>query len=122
MAKSGIDFAELLQSDDPIDDGHDDNGSGGSSDSASLGRRSRSQSLKSSMSSIANGEEFEEVANEQVEQPQQLEASSRGKVEGSIFGMYLKSGANWFVLSVIASLFLLTQVLASGADYWVSYW
>lgn len=56
------------------------------------------------------------------EQPQQLEASSKGKVSGSIFGMYLTSGANWCVLLMIGALFLITQVLASGADYWVSYW
>lgn len=53
---------------------------------------------------------------------QQLELSSKGKVEGSVFAMYLRSGANLFVLFVIMLSFLLTQLMGSGADYWVSYW
>lgn len=90
-----------------------------------MGRKSRSQSRTSlrSSNSVENGSELEEEENDQApEQPQQLEASSKGKVSGSIFGMYLTSGANWCVLLIIGALFLITQVLASGADYWVSYW
>lgn len=53
---------------------------------------------------------------------EQLEASSKGQVRGSVGGAYLRSGANWCVLFIIMVLFLLTQLVASGADYWVSFW
>lgn len=78
------------------------------------------------VSSGSVAEELNEKGNldktKSVEQLQQLEQSSKGLVKGSVFGMYLKSGANVCVLLIIASLFLITQFLASGADYWVSYW
>lgn len=62
------------------------------------------------------------VNGKSVEALQQMETSSKGKVKGSVSGTYLKSGANFFILAIIFILFILTQTLASGADYWVSFW
>lgn len=51
-----------------------------------------------------------------------MEESSKGKVKGSIAGNYFKAGAHWSILFIIGSLYIIVQVLASGADYWVSVW
>lgn len=64
----------------------------------------------------ANAEKVKEEPKANVEE------SSKGKVQGSLFGNYLKSGSNPFVLSIILSLFVLTQAAASMIDWWVSYW
>lgn len=115
LSKSGIDFATLLQTDDPVDNNED---------SASMGKRSRTHS-GSSIRSSKSGDVKDETTKEKsksVEQVLQLEASSKGKVKGSVGGAYLKSGANLCILLVILALFLMTQVIASGADYWVSFW
>lgn len=88
-----------------------------------MGKRSRTHS-RSSISSKSGNIKDEEIKDKSksVEQLQQLEASSKGKVKGSVGGAYLKSGANLCILLVIAALFFMTQVIASGADYWVSFW
>lgn len=52
----------------------------------------------------------------------QLEASSKGKVKGSLSLHYLRAGANWPMLMGMAFLFVFVQLLASAVDYWVSVW
>lgn len=93
------------------------------------GKRSRTNSrssVKSSRSSISESgsksADENKVNGKSVEALQQMEASSKGQVKGSISGTYFTSGANFFVLAIVFILFILTQVLASGADYWVSFW
>lgn len=52
----------------------------------------------------------------------QMEESSKGKVKGSVSLNYFKSGAHWSVVFLLAASFIVVQILASGADYWVSVW
>lgn len=52
----------------------------------------------------------------------QMEASSKGKVKGSIAGNYFVAGANWLVLCLLVMAFIVVQLLASATDYWVSIW
>lgn len=114
LSKSGIDFATLLETDDPEVNENED--------ATSMGKRSRTHSSSSTRSSKKDLSEKEQTPEKTKEQFQQLEASSKGQVRGSVGGAYLKSGANWFLLSIILALFVITQVIASGADYWVSFW
>lgn len=51
-----------------------------------------------------------------------MEANSEGREQGSIILNYFGAGASSSVLITLFLFFLLTQVLASVADYWVSYW
>lgn len=51
-----------------------------------------------------------------------MEDSSKGKVKGSIAGGYFAAGAHWTLLLLLAFTFVIVQLLASGADYWVSIW
>ncbi|XP_055676629.1 probable multidrug resistance-associated protein lethal(2)03659 [Lutzomyia longipalpis] len=52
----------------------------------------------------------------------ELEKSSEGVVDGSIILQYLRSGASICVLLIIATLFILTQIVASTSDYFVANW
>lgn len=115
LAKSGVDFAAFLQSDQTDAD----------EDSYSVkGRPSRTNSMASIARSVEEGLNEAEAPEKMksVEQLQQLEQSSKGMVKGSVFSMYLRSGSNWFVLFIIMLMFIVTQFMASAADYWVSYW
>lgn len=57
-----------------------------------------------------------------MEEAVQMEASSKGKVDGFILLEYFKAGAQWPDFLLIIVLFIFTQFLASGSDYWISYW
>lgn len=65
-----------------------------------------------------------EKSNEHTEaiENARMEASSKGKVIGSIPIKYFLSGGHWSVLSILLASFLVTQFLASSADYWASVW
>lgn len=52
----------------------------------------------------------------------QMEASSKGKVKGSVPLIYFMSGAHWSILILVLISFVFVQFLASSADYWVSVW
>lgn len=52
----------------------------------------------------------------------QMEASSKGTIKGSLTYHYFKAGVHWSVFMVLVFFFLITQLLASAVDYWVSIW
>lgn len=115
MARSGVDFAELI-GENEIDE---------SKRSHSQSRTSSTRSVRSisstSLCSMA-GEPFDEIeANDEPEQTVQMESSSKGIVKGSNTLNYFKAGAHWSVLGSLAILFVIVQLFASGADYWISY-
>lgn len=113
MARSGVDFAELI----------------GENENEENKQRSRTQSRTSSMRSLSStslcsmgGEPIEEIeAEEEPEQVMQMEHSSKGKVKGSNALNYFEAGAHWSILGSLGILFIFVQLCASGADYWVSY-
>lgn len=61
-----------------------------------------------------NEDDEEEVA--------QLEDVSKGKSQFAVFRSYFRSGANYYALASVLFMFILTQLLASGYDYWMSFW
>lgn len=52
----------------------------------------------------------------------ELESSSKEKVEGSLLWNYIKYAKQPCTLTFLAAGILLTQILESSADVWVSYW
>lgn len=113
MAKSGIDYAQLVGT----EDGEDGNSEAGD---RQLSRKSSAVSI-SSRSTTKSSEDINEPVVE-IDEGIKMEESSKGKVKGSIAGNYFKAGAHWSILFIIGSLYIIVQVLASGADYWVSVW
>lgn len=50
------------------------------------------------------------------------EVRSVGSVKASIYLQYFLAGGGWFLLIVLFLANVITQVLFSGTDYWLSYW
>lgn len=66
--------------------------------------------------------EDDEAEEAQVNAKDYQEASSKGKVKGSIGLQYLLAGGNVCFVALVLTLYVLAQVAASGVDYFVSYW
>lgn len=90
----------------------------------SFDRRVSESSSIQSLSSNSSAEQNSKNVNDngQKDEGVQLEASSKGKVEGSISLHYFQAGANWPILLGMAFLFIFVQFIASAVDYWVSVW
>lgn len=96
---------------------------------AKMTRKSSSSALGKMMNSTAslNSEKSQSKENqtnpeEEKELLKELEASSKGKVKGSLFVNYFKSAKRPCTMIFLLASFLLTQILASVADIWISYW
>lgn len=91
--------------------------------------QSRKSSLASAVSDLSLPDSIlrEEVAEEE-EEPEEIkmkdmqEDSSKDKIHGSIFWKYLFAGGNFCFVFFVSILYALSQVMASGVDYFVSYW
>lgn len=94
-----IDFSEFLQMK------HEDN----VSDDDELLHRSKT----------ADAENLPFACEEKVAK---LEDISKNKSRDSVFKTYFQSGANVYVITLILTLFILSQILASGCDFWVAFW
>ncbi|XP_043656318.1 probable multidrug resistance-associated protein lethal(2)03659 isoform X2 [Drosophila teissieri] len=113
MAKSGLDFAQML-----TDPSKKDEGAGDAEDKKSLSRQnSKLRDRHGSISSMESA--AESLAAESPMQTQE------GRVEGRI-GMKLYKkyfGANGYGLFIVFAFFCIgAQVLASGGDIFLSYW
>lgn len=118
MARSGVDFAELIGTvDTPVIRKSFSFSRQQSQISQTLSIRSISTESLDSFSEFQGETEIE--ANPECAP---MEASSKGKVKGSLILNYLNSGANWFVMFMLGMIFVSVQLLASGADYFVSIW
>lgn len=119
LVRSGVDFAALLQTEE-LDETSD--GQEGKSRSRTHSRASIRSVSSSSLHSSDGEEEEEDQKVKSVENLQQMESSSKGKVKGSLLGNYFRSGGHSVTLFIVGLLFLLAQILASISDYWVSFW
>lgn len=82
--------------------------------------RSGSKVSLRSQKSVKDNDNREE--DEEKEEMHALEESSRGKIKGPLLFNYLNSAEKPMLLFLALSLFLLTQILASTADFWVGNW
>lgn len=101
MVNSGVDFAKLIGTEETHHE--------------KFHVKSRTVSMSSEFD---DDNEEDDGRTEGVE----MEASSKGKVNGSVSLHYFRAGAHWSILVVVGILFLGVQLLASAADYWVSIW
>lgn len=75
-----------------------------------------------STTSLSSEKSRTEAPDEEAELLKELEASSKGTVKGSLIIKYLKSPKRPFTLAFLVFSVLMSQILASVADIWVSYW
>lgn len=106
LSRSGVNFVELIRNNEF--DGNE-----------SIFSRPLSQS-SSKLSSIGSSDAS--LNKENTHDGVGMEASSRGKINGSIALHYFRAGANWLGIIVVSTLFVLAQVVASTTDCWVSFW
>ncbi|XP_059613900.1 ATP-binding cassette sub-family C member 4-like [Phlebotomus argentipes] len=120
--RSGIDFAKLLNAEDGLEEEQSEGGPKFRRQQSVSS--SRSMSSRNSLSSDDESMEMVEGNKDGEKEPAMvsMEATSKGKVKGSIFYNYLKAGGNWCILSVMLILFIITQFMASAFDYFIAFW
>ncbi|XP_068086381.1 ATP-binding cassette subfamily C member 4-like [Anabrus simplex] len=78
---------------------------------------------RSSSKDLSEGQTTNEKKDEKAATTNLAEASSKGKSGvKSLYVEYFHAGTNYFVMFLVALLFLMAQGCASGVDYFVSYW
>lgn len=65
---------------------------------------------------------FEHSDDTDVDHGVQMEETSKGKVKGSVSMAYFTAAVHWSVFILLACSLVFVQMIASGADYWVSVW
>lgn len=117
MYRSGVDFVDLVGMIETPEIRENFDFNRQASETPSM--RSSNSSLNSSTETV-NGHKKDE--HESKDMGIGLEASSKGKVKGSLAVNYFSAGANRFILLILGFSFIFVQFLASAADYWVSVW
>jgi ATP-binding cassette subfamily C (CFTR/MRP) protein 4 len=90
-----------------------------------MSARSKTSSLASAISDLSIPDSILQEENEQGEEiklKDLQEESSKGKVRGSLFLQYLLAGGNFLFVTVVLMLYVIAQALASGVDFFVSFW
>jgi ATP-binding cassette subfamily C (CFTR/MRP) protein 4 len=103
LQATGLDFAKLLN-DDLEEDAYD-------------GGQPLQQMLRQMSVSSVNS-----VDAKQPEPKQVAEMRTVGSVSSKVYSAYLHSGGNCCVILSVTLLFVMAQALASGCDYWLTYW
>lgn len=101
LQESGLDFAKLLHS-QPVEEGE---------------QQKPALARQSSIASVASFDDKTTEAPLQVE-----EQKGSGKISAAVYKSYFSAGGNCCVIMTLFSLFFLTQLAASGGDYFITYW
>lgn len=117
LAKLQNDFAQMIKSNDESVENSDSN-----DQQTEIRKRLISTASSNSSAQSEIGATTETVQKFEEDRGVQMEDSSKGKAKGSVSLNYYLAGANWFALAILVILLITVQMLASGADYWVSVW
>lgn len=109
LRESGLDFAKLLA--DPENNENED-GTLSRSGSRLYKRQNSESSLKSAADSCVGEEEPMEVQ----------EVGGQGRIGLDLYKQYFRAAGGLFLFFVVMMFFLVAQILASGGDYFLSYW
>ncbi|KAG5332701.1 L259 protein, partial [Acromyrmex heyeri] len=110
LGSMGVDFGRLLENQTKTDEKSSHPPSAPVSRSNS--RNASISSLSSFMTNDTSKQEPEEVA----------EMRTVGTVSGEVYTSYLRAGGNWCVISIVTMLCILTQLAASGGDFFLAQW
>lgn len=116
ILKSGIDISSLMKQNDNRE----------SEANAENGRLALSKNEKTA--EVANNQnksskvDYKDDSDEKMQLLKELEETSKGKVKESVLWTYLMAAHQPFTLVFLVISILLTQILASLADIWISYW
>uniref|UniRef100_A0A1B6DDY1 ABC transmembrane type-1 domain-containing protein n=2 Tax=Clastoptera arizonana TaxID=38151 RepID=A0A1B6DDY1_9HEMI len=114
LQNAGLDYSAFMETSESIKDG---------SEEVNFQKQiSRSISYASTKSHSSNygKDEFEQVNDFETTEREKEETTHLPTKE--LYLGYLKAGINYCGAFIILLMFAFTQVLASGCDYWVTYW
>ncbi|XP_031638154.1 multidrug resistance-associated protein 4-like, partial [Contarinia nasturtii] len=117
ILNSGFDFATMFsqnENDRAENESQDENSI--ESNDTDLKEGSKSTSLDEGTTLL------EATQNVEGKKPSSTNTLSEGKINGSLLFRYLKSSNISCAVPLLAALFLITQIIASMADIWVSIW
>ncbi|XP_019893676.2 probable multidrug resistance-associated protein lethal(2)03659 [Musca domestica] len=120
MRKSGLEFSKLLMQADKTEDTGSVKGSvGEGSERQALSRQnSKMRSRQNSVSSMGSVAE-----SAQGDAPKQVqETREEGKIGLKLYKKYFGASGGYFLFTIMAFFCIGAQVLASGGDYFLSYW
>lgn len=112
LRESGLDFAKLLA--DPNKDETGDEGT------LSRSRSGSSKMRLSRRNSEGSTYSLEDTAVENLMQVEEKRAE--GAIGLKMYGKYFKAGGGYFMFYVMVLFCVTAQILASGGDYYVTYW
>lgn len=118
MLSSGIDIASILnKNEENLEETNNED------DGIRKNAQNSSNSLKSiGKSTEEKNKDKDDDADEENVLLKEIEASSKGKVKGSLVMNYFKSAHRSCTLIVLVAAFVVSQGLASYADIWISIW
>lgn len=119
LRQTGLDFAQLL-----TEQHKDETGDEGSSLSRSMSRSSSRFRVSSRRNSEAVGSQYslDDAVIESEDQQPVEEKRAEGAIGWSMYSKYFKAGGGFCRFYIMVMFCLLAQVLASGGDYYVTYW
>lgn len=109
LTRMGIDFGRLAENQAADEEER----------RVSSGPPSRSNSRNASITSLSS---YMSTGTEKLDPVEVEETRSKGKVSGAVYSGYLKAGGNWCVIFVVILLCILSQLAASGGDFFISQW
>jgi len=75
-----------------------------------------------SIQSVASSIEENKHSGVQEEPIEIAETRSSGNISLTVYSSYFSAGGNVCKISFLLFMCVFTQVLASGGDYWITYW
>lgn len=75
-----------------------------------------------SMQSVASSFEESKTSGVQEEPIEVAETRSSGNISLTVYSSYFSAGGNVCKISFLLFMCVFTQVLASGGDYWITFW
>ncbi|XP_018302134.1 probable multidrug resistance-associated protein lethal(2)03659 [Mycetomoellerius zeteki] len=110
LGSMGVDFGRLLENQTKADE---------KSSHPPSAPVSRSNSCTASISSLNS---FMTNDTSKQEPDEVAEMRSVGTVSSEVYTSYLRAGGNWCVIFIVAMLCILTQLAASGGDFFLAQW
>nr|XP_012230327.1 PREDICTED: probable multidrug resistance-associated protein lethal(2)03659 isoform X1 [Linepithema humile]XP_012230329.1 PREDICTED: probable multidrug resistance-associated protein lethal(2)03659 isoform X1 [Linepithema humile]XP_012230330.1 PREDICTED: probable multidrug resistance-associated protein lethal(2)03659 isoform X1 [Linepithema humile] len=109
LGSMGVDFGRLLE-----------NQTEEKTSRPSSAPASRSNSCTASITSLSSF--MTNDTSKQDEPDEMAEMRSTGNVSGQVYGGYFRAGGNSCIISLVAMLCVLTQLAASGGDFFIARW
>jgi len=122
LQNSGLDFTKLLGSltETEISTEKECNNTKSSIESSEL--HSAHTAQNPSVSIVTSSVKETEINDIQAEPFDMVETRSSGNIGFSIYSSYVFAGGHFCKVLCLLSACIFTQILASGSDYWITYW